>query len=81
MSADRNVFSYGVIPPAPSMTIAEVARLFASSSQNVFADDFDRYRRRRDWNDRFEHWERPASTTEETTLDRGQRMVPWALSG
>lgn len=38
-----------------------------------------RYRSRSDWNDRFEHWERPASTTEESSLDRGRRMVKAAI--
>ncbi|MFC3069764.1 nucleotidyltransferase family protein [Phenylobacterium soli] len=41
----------------------------------------EKYRQRREWNARFEHWEKPASTTEESTLDRAQRMVREAIAG
>ncbi len=40
----------------------------------------DKYRRRADWNARFEHWERPASDSEEGAIDRAKRLVPDAIS-
>lgn len=39
------------------------------------------YRRRNEWNDRFAHWERPASLTEEGTIDRAERNVRRAIDG
>ncbi len=41
----------------------------------------DRQRRRSEWNDRFAHWERPASVTEEGTIERAQSNVLAAISG
>lgn len=42
--------------------------------------DLERWRLRREWNDRFEHWERPASGTEESAQHRAKRMVADAVS-
>jgi len=38
-------------------------------------------RTRSAWNDRFVHWERPASTSEEAKIERAARMVRDALAG
>lgn len=38
------------------------------------------YRRRYEWNARFQHWERPASVTEEGTIERAERNVRLALA-
>lgn len=38
------------------------------------------YRSRADWNDRFTHWERPASVTEEGTIERAQAHVVEAIA-
>ncbi len=38
------------------------------------------YRSRRDWNDRFAHWQRPASVSEEGTIERAEANVRSALS-
>ncbi len=39
------------------------------------------YRRRNEWNDRFAHWERPASVTEEGTIERAERNIRRAIDG
>ena len=41
----------------------------------------DRYRRRSEWIARFEHWQRPASVTEEGSLETAQKNVLGALAG
>jgi hypothetical protein len=38
-------------------------------------------RTRSDWNSRFEHWQRPASDTEEAKIERAAGMVRNALAG
>lgn len=39
----------------------------------------DPYRRRADWNARFEHWEKPASVSEQGTIERAQSNVISAI--
>ncbi len=38
------------------------------------------YRRRQSWNDRLQHWEKPATVTEEGTIERAQTNVVSALA-
>lgn len=38
-------------------------------------------RTRSSWNERFEHWERPASDSEEAKIERAARMIRGALDG
>lgn len=45
------------------------------------ARDLSRARTRYEWNQRFVHWERPASTSEEATIYRATRMIRTALAG
>ena len=40
----------------------------------------ENYRRRSEWNDRFSHWEKPASVTEEGTIERAHAKVVSAIS-
>ncbi|MBL6599773.1 MAG: hypothetical protein ISP41_12840 [Alphaproteobacteria bacterium] len=42
-------------------------------------DAIVKQRRRQDWNDRFTHWEKPASVTEEGTISRAQANVKAAI--
>lgn len=48
-------------------------------TNSLIAAALEKYRRRESWNDRFEHWEKPASSTEESTLVRAQRAVKTAI--
>lgn len=40
----------------------------------------ERYRRRAEWNDRFGHWEKPATVSEEGTIERAQANVISAVA-
>jgi hypothetical protein len=46
----------------------------------IIAEALALSRSRSSWNDRFEHWERPASDTEELQIDRAADMVRKALA-
>ncbi len=48
--------------------------------QNPFGIFGEAYRRRNEWNARFAHWERPASVTEDGTINRAERNVRRAIS-
>lgn len=53
---------------------------FSSPPQNILGLLGESYRRRNEWNTRFQHWERPASVTEEGTIERAERNVRLALA-
>lgn len=61
----------GLFPPANNalLGLTSLLELFTSP------------RTRQEWNDRFTHWERPASVTEAGTIERAQSNVTAAISG
>jgi hypothetical protein len=50
------------------------------SQHNYMVEALARARTRQSWNERLEHWERPASDSEEAMIERAARMVRGALS-
>jgi hypothetical protein len=67
-----------------SRAIGEEQHMSIFPSSNPFEDAFARAtqqaRTRSSWNDRLEHWERPASESEEDQIQRAARMVREALT-
>src|SRR5260370_7629875 len=43
--------------------------------RNYLAEALAQARTRQSWNERLEHWERPASDSEEATIERAAKMV------
>jgi hypothetical protein len=80
-----SLFDIGIPPWLASTTLLGAAANPATSIDvpNILALLGERYRRRAEWNDRFAHWEKPASTTEEGTIERaiqcrgGSRQQCW----
>lgn len=52
----------------------------SSSLTRGLMEAMERNRRRSEWNDRFWHWERPPSDTEEATIFRAQANVRRAVA-
>lgn len=64
--------------------LSPLTGLFAQPQRNTLAglaSSPASARRRSEWNDRFTHWERPASVREEGTLERAQTLVSDAIAG
>lgn len=57
------------LPPAPPTGLGDILSLLG-----------DPYRRRTEWNDRFVHWEKPASVSEAGTIERAQSNVLAAIA-
>jgi hypothetical protein len=73
----RGIPGHGMKAPASSMLGGLLARPRTSSG---LLDAIEAVRRRSAWNDRFEHWQRPASDTEETKIGRAWSNVETAIS-
>ena len=71
----------GSAPPSHSQQNGLFGALAAPPPQNFLGLLGETYRRRNEWNDRFAHWQRPASVTEEGTIDRAERNVHRAIDG
>ncbi|PJI38973.1 hypothetical protein [Ferrovibrio sp.] len=66
---------------ADGLGIADFISLSSINSAGALARLLEEnYRSRRDWNDRFAHWQRPASVSEEGTIERAAANVRAALS-
>jgi hypothetical protein len=74
--ADRSPNS---LAPAASPLAAALGEFAAPSAVGTLGRPTTSYRTRSSWNDRFFHWEKPASVTEEGTIERAERHVIDAL--
>lgn len=80
---DWDAVAARLYPPNPPAHRKFYPRMVAPSligGVGLDLEALDKYRRRVDWNARFEHWERPASDSEESAIDRAKRLVTDAIS-
>jgi hypothetical protein len=67
-----------LLDPAILAAIAG-ARGAVAPSSGLLNELLDTYRSRSSWNDRFSHWERPETVSEEGTIERAQKHVRAAI--
>lgn len=68
-------------PPSAGLLSGALAGAFSPPPGGVFGSIFESARRRAAWNERFEHWQKPASDTEEMKIGRAWSNVEAAVAG
>ena len=71
----------GATPISPLNALAAAAIQPSPLDPTFLGGILDDHRSRSSWNDRFEHWEKPASVSEVGTIERAQSNVLNVLSG